>query len=243
MLVAIKREDVVGVVEDRFNRLNGRHSSYGNHWLAEFAIKAIEAAGYDIVKWDRPAVADARCTCPSYKIDKQCPIHNVRTAHSYVDGNGDPRIRVTENPRWAEPDDIPAPSSPYPGDWADETKTPGYIYNNPPEPPVEEPIPACTYPRKKKFANLNEAREGARAIEAHHGERYEPLYPYECPSGGHWHLSHYRQGEAVCPVCQIKRPAWRGGESYWVISRHNIVGNAGACNGTGDRVYDKGQTS
>ena len=101
----------------------------------------------------------------------------------------------------------------------------------------------CTQPQEKKFPTRDGAKIGAEMIKARVGAGYQQLYPYECSAGGHWHLSHYRQGKARCPVCQLPRNAWRGGESYWwVISRHSSFGKAGPCTGTGSRVYDKGQT-
>ena len=150
---------------------------------------------------------------------------------------------VTE-PRWAEADDVPLNQpfelgalvvlpepatvqeiAEFPEDWGD--------------PPEHEPKPGCTRPSKRKFGSEYAAKLGADQIKRSVGPNYDPLYPYQCPAGGHWHLSHYRQGTAKCPVCQLPKPAWRGGDAYWVIAKHMSVGNAGPCNGTGARVEAK----
>lgn len=106
------------------------------------------------------------------------------------------------------------------------------------EPPEEEPVPDCAHPDKRKYRSRSWADAGAKGIRKKVGETaYQTLYPYECPAGGHWHLSHYRQGKAKCPACQMPQAAWKGGEDYWVIAKHEGVDVDGSlCRGTGERV-------
>lgn len=80
----------------------------------------------------------------------------------------------------------------------------------------------CPFPVKRTFRTRELARVGMKTIQwavEGQGSAYDTLYPYRCPNGRHWHLSHYRQGRVLCPVCQLKAPAWFGGK-VWVISAH-----------------------
>lgn len=77
----------------------------------------------------------------------------------------------------------------------------------------------CRFPEKRTYRTRELAREGMRQIRFAVGERYDTLYPYRCPDESHWHLSHYRQGRAVCPVCGKLVPSWFGGK-VWIIAVH-----------------------
>jgi len=112
----------------------------------------------------------------------------------------------------------------------------------PPQRDPEQPADSCRYWRKKEFVSKAQAYEGARQIRLHvelTGRTYDPLYPYLCPDGDHWHLSHYRQGEATCSHCGETARAWRGGADYWVIGEHSLA-NGQPCSGEKTQVYDQG---
>lgn len=90
----------------------------------------------------------------------------------------------------------------------------------------------CRFAAKRTFPTREWARQGMRDIRAAvwaRGVRYDTLYPYRCPNGSHWHLSHYRQGYAMCPVCGQRQQAWFGGK-VWVIAAH------GGCAGEGQHA-------
>lgn len=85
----------------------------------------------------------------------------------------------------------------------------------------------CRYGDKRRFDTRDGARAGARTIKAAveaRGGVYDTLHPYACPDGptqghpAHWHLSHFHQGTATCPVCSLIVRAWRA--DNWVISGH-----------------------
>lgn len=81
----------------------------------------------------------------------------------------------------------------------------------------------CRYGAKRTFGSKEAATAGTQDIRARveaAGRVYTTLYPYACPDGDHWHLSHYPQGTATCPVCGREAPAWNGGK-VWVISAHD----------------------
>lgn len=94
--------------------------------------------------------------------------------------------------------------------------------------------PECRYPNKRLYATRAAAREGARNIKCvveGRGDRYQTLYPYQCPGLPHWHLSHYQQGKRDCPVCAQRVTAWNGGE-VWVIGAHEDL-SENRCPGEG----------
>lgn len=96
---------------------------------------------------------------------------------------------------------------------------------------------ACRYARKRAYTTKRKARLGAMAIQAGveaSGREYQPLYPYRCPDGWHWHLSHFKQAKARCPQCHGEVPAWRG--DHWVISTHEVDG--AVCSGVGHRAEE-----
>ncbi|QIQ63311.1 hypothetical protein SEA_SETTECANDELA_195 [Mycobacterium phage Settecandela] len=81
----------------------------------------------------------------------------------------------------------------------------------------------CRHADKRAFHTRLAARLGAKKIregvEAHGGV-YGTLYPYSCPDdSSHWHLTHRRQGYAMCPVCCTRAAAWFGGR-VWIIAKH-----------------------
>jgi len=80
----------------------------------------------------------------------------------------------------------------------------------------------CPYMKKLVFDTRADARRGAEVIEEQikaRGAIYQRLYPYLCPEGDHWHLSHYPQGYRPCPICHERVRAWNGGK-VWVVSAH-----------------------
>lgn len=80
----------------------------------------------------------------------------------------------------------------------------------------------CGFPEKQWYRTRALARVGMADIQHYvehvKGGTYQTLHPYRC--GNHWHLSHYRQGKAVCPVCNQIRPAWFSGTA-WIVAAHN----------------------
>jgi hypothetical protein len=91
---------------------------------------------------------------------------------------------------------------------------------------------SCDFPAKRTFRTRELARAGAHEIRLHVGVAYQTLYPYKCPTERHWHLSHFRQGYAICPVCGYRKPAWRG--AVWVMAAHR--NRETKCDGVGSRV-------
>lgn len=81
---------------------------------------------------------------------------------------------------------------------------------------------SCHLGKKRYYPSRDAALAGAEDIRvevtAQGRKAYDQLYPYLCPSGGHWHLSHYRQGTARCLVCLQRGPAWLKGE--WIMGKH-----------------------
>jgi hypothetical protein len=93
---------------------------------------------------------------------------------------------------------------------------------------------SCRFPAKRTFATRDKARAGAELIRQtveSQGGVYQTLYPYRCPENQHWHLSHYQQGYAVCSWCVQRRPAFKGGDDYWVLGNHRHDGHP--CGGSG----------
>lgn len=91
----------------------------------------------------------------------------------------------------------------------------------------------CRYWQKHGYSTRELARNGAEAIRIgveEMGGTYSTLYPYPCPDGDHWHLSHYQQGRKTCPSCGQSAPAWNGGK-VWVIGAHLTDG--APCTGEG----------
>lgn len=92
-------------------------------------------------------------------------------------------------------------------------------------------VRTCTI--KRLYATKDEAVAGAAEIKVHvegFGRTYIALHPYKCPDyGTHWHLTHYQQGYAICPLCRRRAPAWRG--RVWIIGWHQI--NGARCDGVG----------
>ncbi|SRX93607.1 prophage antirepressor [Alicyclobacillus acidocaldarius subsp. acidocaldarius Tc-4-1] [Mycobacterium shimoidei] len=53
------------------------------------------------------------------------------------------------------------------------------------------PAISCPTPDKKQYRSQAEANRAQRERYARRGDHKERLYPYECPSGEHWHLTHH----------------------------------------------------
>lgn len=49
----------------------------------------------------------------------------------------------------------------------------------------------CPTPAKKQYRSQAEAKKAERQWHGPKGDGRSKLYPYECPSGGHWHLTHH----------------------------------------------------
>lgn len=84
---------------------------------------------------------------------------------------------------------------------------------------------ACRYPYKMHYESESEARFASEEIRARvhgRGQRFIPLYPYQCPENEHWHLSSSRQGTATCPRCDTPDlSAWFDHRrNEWVIYAH-----------------------
>lgn len=82
----------------------------------------------------------------------------------------------------------------------------------------------CRYATKKLFATENDAEAGAVAIRAKvesAGGVFQTLYPYRCPDGDHWHVSHYRQSVFTCRECEQEVPAWSPREGKWILTEHH----------------------
>lgn len=95
----------------------------------------------------------------------------------------------------------------------------------------------CRYPSKQYYSTRVDAKQGAREIKRSvesEGGVYDQLYPYRCPDGNHWHLSHFQQGVKTCPRCGNPAPAWNGGDT-WVIGFHKQW-NGEKCYGESLRV-------
>lgn len=93
----------------------------------------------------------------------------------------------------------------------------------------------CRFVTKRRFESSDAALSGAEAIRVTvqaRGGRYDQLHPYLCPDAEHWHLSHYLQGTAVCPLCGENVPAFDVGTG-WVVSPHGDRDGDTACLGTG----------
>ncbi|SKS40213.1 phage antirepressor [Mycobacteroides abscessus] len=50
---------------------------------------------------------------------------------------------------------------------------------------------ACPTPEKGRYRSQAEAKKAQRRRYAGYGRQKQHLYPYECPSGEHWHLTHH----------------------------------------------------
>lgn len=95
----------------------------------------------------------------------------------------------------------------------------------------------CRFASKRTFATEDDARLGALEIKtvcALNHRSYTELFPYPCPDGDHWHLSHWAQGTGLCGTCNEMVPAWKGW--WWVIGRHYV--NHQPCKGEGSRAAD-----
>lgn len=235
--MAISRESVVmllayNIAWERWGE-RGHEPGYWDYATAESTVKILQESGHDIIKTEVPTWLLVSGTTNDSADD-------FVTDHNFTEGTNVKRERNDPpEPRWAEPDDLPEPGPVERNVRQYFTDHSEYRQGFGVEPPVEEPVPMCTFPQKKRCKTKQEAIELRDRMAKHFGDRYEPLYPYECPAGGHWHLSHYRQGKANCPVCQLHKPAWRGGEGYWVMAKHaaTIDGITLVCTGTGARVY------
>ncbi|WP_165746006.1 BRO-N domain-containing protein, partial [Mycobacteroides abscessus] len=49
----------------------------------------------------------------------------------------------------------------------------------------------CPTPEKGRYRSQAEAKKAQRRRYAGYGRQKPHLYPYECPSGEHWHLTHH----------------------------------------------------
>lgn len=49
----------------------------------------------------------------------------------------------------------------------------------------------CPTPDKKQYRSQAEANRAERKFQYRQGGHHKRLYPYECPSGEHWHLTHH----------------------------------------------------
>lgn len=82
----------------------------------------------------------------------------------------------------------------------------------------------CRYGTKRRYLTKADARRGAERIREEvtaRGDRFDTLHPYECPSGGHWHLSSSRQSQKGCTRCQTLQPSWFNAKTQeWVIYAH-----------------------
>ena len=80
----------------------------------------------------------------------------------------------------------------------------------------------CRYPGKGRYKTREAARYATWVIRVSVGpKQYTTLYPYQCPTGTHWHLSNSRQGRRVCSRCHSEQPAWFDKQSQqWVIYAH-----------------------
>jgi len=77
------------ICDERWGEDGDKHTPGAwDYACAESNIKALQAAGYDIIKNELP---------------------RERMAINYTDKVGNPRVKVTEDPRWAEADDVPMP--------------------------------------------------------------------------------------------------------------------------------------
>lgn len=47
----------------------------------------------------------------------------------------------------------------------------------------------CPTPLKQRYRSKSDAKSGRQRARAVHGN--DRLWPYECPAGGHWHLTHW----------------------------------------------------
>jgi anti-repressor protein len=56
-------------------------------------------------------------------------------------------------------------------------------------------ITECPTPDKKQYRSQAEAARWQRSRYVRPGDYKGPLYPYECPSGEHWHMTHYEPDE------------------------------------------------
>ncbi|AII28256.1 hypothetical protein PBI_YUNGJAMAL_17 [Mycobacterium phage YungJamal] len=92
---------------------------------------------------------------------------------------------------------------------------------------------ACRYDTKYRFRDKDDAIDGAEQIKARKGEEYGQLYPYRCPDGDHWHLSHHEQGVERCRTCNRLAPAWKA--KAWVIGAHDGP-DGKRCEGIGQRA-------
>lgn len=52
-------------------------------------------------------------------------------------------------------------------------------------------LDTCPTPTKKRYRSQAEANRHERQRYARRGQHKDRLYPYECASGGHWHLTHH----------------------------------------------------
>lgn len=92
----------------------------------------------------------------------------------------------------------------------------------------------CRYSRKRAFADQAHAVAGAERIRITVGDEYDQLYPYPCPDGPHWHLSHYEQGTQRCGTCNRLVSAWKKRPDWWVIGTH--LNNGQPCVGEGTKA-------
>lgn len=54
---------------------------------------------------------------------------------------------------------------------------------------------SCPTPRKKTYRSRAKANRARLVIKAKPAHRDTTLYPYLCPSGEHWHLTHLERAK------------------------------------------------
>ncbi|MFZ2239024.1 MAG: hypothetical protein WAV90_05705 [Gordonia amarae] len=94
----------------------------------------------------------------------------------------------------------------------------------------------CRFDEKRKFLTHNDAVAGARRIRdgiERTGGHCVALNAYRCPDADHWHLTHYRQGQARCRFCGSETSAWHNGR-VWMLGDHRRRGER--CPGSGTQA-------
>lgn len=62
---------------------------------------------------------------------------------------------------------------------------------------------ACPTPDKRAYRSKAKANRFQRRTRAPLGTKKDRLYPYECPSGQHWHLTHQKPAQQAAIRARI----------------------------------------
>jgi hypothetical protein len=76
-----------------------------------------------------------------------------------------------------------------------------------PEPEGDHDVPACPTPDKRAYRSKAKANRFQRRTRPPLGTKKDRLYPYECPSGLHWHLTHQTPAQQAAIRARIAAQA------------------------------------